>query len=83
MSELLQELNAELVGVVAGVRRSLVQIQNGYHGGGAGTIWHPGGLILTSAHLAGRRNLRVIVPAVDAVPVHVVNAFLRRAVKST
>jgi serine protease Do len=68
LSELLQELNAEMAGVVEGVRRSLVQIQNGRHGAGAGTIWHPDGLILTNAHVVGRRNLRVTLPGAGAVP---------------
>jgi hypothetical protein len=29
---------------------------------GAGTIWHPGGLILTDAHLVGRGSVRATLP---------------------
>ncbi len=62
VSELLAQLNAEMAGVIEGVRRSLVEIRNGHKGVGAGTIWHPDGLILTNAHVVGRRNLQVVLP---------------------
>jgi serine protease Do len=55
-------LNAELAGIVEGARQSLVQIHNGQRGAGAGTIWHPEGLILTNAHVVGRRSLHVALP---------------------
>ncbi len=47
MSNLLQQLNDELSATVEKVRHSLVQIRNGRGGAGAGTIWHPDGLIIT------------------------------------
>jgi len=50
----LRELNTDLSDVVERVHRSLVQIRNGKQGSGAGTIWHPQGLIVTNAHVAGR-----------------------------
>jgi serine protease Do len=59
MSELLQRLNAEMSAITGRVRRSLVEIKNGRGGFGAGTIWHPEGLILTNAHVVGRRQLKV------------------------
>jgi S1-C subfamily serine protease len=51
MSFLLQQLDRELAGVVDQVRRSLVQLNNGRRGIGAGTIWHPSGLIVSNAHV--------------------------------
>jgi serine protease Do len=76
LTELLQQLNAELSTVTEGVRRSLVQITNGRRGSGAGTIWHPDGLILTNAHVVGRRSLRVSLPNGLAQPAQVLPAQL-------
>jgi serine protease Do len=45
--------------VVDDVLRSLVQVKNGRRGAGAGTVWHPQGLVVTNAHVAGRGPLRV------------------------
>jgi len=59
MSELLQQLNQELASVAEGARRSLVSISNGQRGAGAGTIWHPDGLILTNAHVVRLHSPRV------------------------
>jgi serine protease Do len=60
---LLRQLNADMASVVSQVRGSLVGVSNGRRGHGAGTIWHPQGLILTNAHVvAGRHHLRVTLP---------------------
>lgn len=52
-------LDAESAGVIDEVYKSLVQVRNGKRGAGAGTIWHPQGLIVTNAHVAGRGPLKV------------------------
>lgn len=51
MSVLLHQLDREMAAVVDQVRRSLVQVNNGRRGVGAGTVWHPGGLIVSNAHV--------------------------------
>lgn len=56
MSAVIQTFNSEMATIIDGVRRSLVQLINGYRGAGAGTIWHPEGLILTNAHVVGGRR---------------------------
>lgn len=58
MTGLLEQLNQEMADVIGTTQRSLVQISNGHRGVGAGTIWHPDGLILTNAHVSGGRRRR-------------------------
>jgi serine protease Do len=57
--QLLNQLNMDLAVVVGAARQSLVKIQNGRRGSGAGTIIHPDGLIVTNAHVVGSRELNV------------------------
>ena len=69
MSDLLQQLNAEMASVSDDVKRSLVQITNGRGGAGAGTIWHADGLIVTNAHvISGRHGLNVTLPDGRTLP---------------
>lgn len=58
----LEQISAGMADVADAVRRSLVHITNGRRGAGAGSIWHPDGLVLTNAHVVGSRGLRVTLP---------------------
>ena len=71
MVSLLQQLSAGMADAAAVVRQSLVQIQNGRRGAGAGSIWHPDGLIVTNAHVVGSRSLKVTLPDGREVPANV------------
>ena len=62
MSNLLEQLNLELGQVVENARLSLVEVRNGRGGSGAGTIWHPEGLIITNAHVIRSRSPQVVLP---------------------
>ena len=59
MSTMLQQLNAEMEGLVEQPIRGLVQVRSGKGGVGAGTVWHPDGLVLTNAHVVRRGHLQV------------------------
>lgn len=62
MANFIQNLNTNMAEIVAEVRRSLVHINNGRMGTGAGTIWHPDGLIITNAHVISRGTPTVTLP---------------------
>lgn len=59
MSGVLDALNNELAALADAVYPSLVRVESGRWGAGAGTIWHPEGLIVTNAHVARNRNLSI------------------------
>jgi serine protease Do len=67
----MRDLNADLSDVVARVQRSLVHVYSGKRGNGAGTIWHPHGLIVTNAHVAGRGPLKVELPDGCTLPAQI------------
>lgn len=68
------ELNQETTDVVETVCRSLVQVRNGKRGAGAGTIWHPQGLIVTNAHVVGRGPVKVELAGGRVVPAEILAA---------
>ena len=72
MSQILHRLNTEVADVAESVRTSLVQVRSGGRGGGAGTVWHSDGLILTNAHVVEHEPVRVVLPQGDTVPARVV-----------
>jgi serine protease Do len=83
MTNILQQLNDELASVVDRTRGALVQISNGSGGNGAGTIWHPAGLIVTNAHVVAQftrygatvsRALNVTLPDGRTLPASVLAA---------
>jgi len=78
MSSILQELNAEMAGVVRNTRASLVRITNGPSGAGAGTIWSSEGLIITNAHVVQRAAPTVVLPDGRSLPARVLAHDPRR-----
>lgn len=69
--DLAQELNLALSEVIEKARESLVRIHSNGSGVGAGSIWHPGGLIVTNAHVVGNRPVKVSLPDGSTHPARV------------
>lgn len=68
MVSILERLSGEMADVADRVRRSLVEVHNGRHGSGAGSIWHADGLILTNAHVVSGGPLQVALPDGSSIP---------------
>ena len=64
-------LNRDLGELVENAKRSLVIIRSGDRGIGAGSVWHPSGLIITNAHVAAQGNLEVSLPCGTALPARI------------
>lgn len=73
-----QQLNDDMATIVETVCDSLVQIQGDEGSVGAGTIWHPDGLIVTNAHVVidhrngHRRTVQVTLSNGDTYPAQLV-----------
>ena len=63
-------LNNDLASLVSQARNGLVRINDGHRGVGAGTIWHPEGLIISNAHVTGNKHksLEVTLPDQRVLP---------------
>jgi S1-C subfamily serine protease len=69
---LFSKINADTAALSEEIQGSLVRIANAKHGAGAGTVWHSEGLIVTNAHVLGRRGeLKVTLPDGVEVPARV------------
>ena len=68
MTTVLQQLNSQMGDLVEKVEHSMVQVRSSGGGAGAGTIWHPDGLILTNAHVARRGPLQAALPDGSRLP---------------
>ena len=68
VTTVLEQINAEMGDLVEKVNNGMVQVRNGRGGAGAGTIWHPDGLILTNAHVVERGPLQATLPNGSTLP---------------
>ncbi len=68
----LQQLNDDLGAKIEQRARSLVEIRNGHGGAGAGIIVRADGLIVTNAHVIGRRGLKAQLPDGRTLPARII-----------
>ena len=71
MSTMLQQLNFEMASVVEEAEHGLVQVCDSRGSGGAGTIWHPDGLVVTNAHVVRHGPITVTTQDGRTFPGHV------------
>ncbi|HHX45140.1 MAG TPA: hypothetical protein GX714_14310 [Chloroflexi bacterium] len=79
MPNIIERVNRDMDRVIERVWESLVQIRNGF-GAGAGTVWHPAGLIITNAHVLGAHGLTVTLRDGRTFPARVLAADRARDV---
>ena len=68
MSAVAQRINDDMASMIGDARTSLVQVRNGSRRAGAGTIWHPDGLIVTNAHVVQGGPIGVTLPDGRTLP---------------
>ena len=68
MATVFQQLSHDGASAAQRAGRGLVHISNGKRGAGAGTIWHPDGLIITNAHVASGEPLHITLPSGATLP---------------
>ncbi|MBP1702129.1 MAG: peptidase and chymotrypsin/Hap [Chloroflexi bacterium] len=70
--DLRSALTKSMADVVAHAGRSLVVVQDGHHGVGAGVIWQRDGLVVTNNHVISGRQARVSLPDGREFPARVI-----------
>ena len=63
---------ASLSSVFERARRSLVIVESGRHGAGAGVVWRPGGIIVTNHHVVSRGKSRIRLLNGDPYPARLI-----------
>lgn len=63
---------ASLSSVFERARRSLVIVESGRHGAGAGVVWRPGGIIVTNNHVVSRGKSRIRLLNGDLFPARLI-----------
>ena len=63
---------ASLSSVFERARRSLVIVESGRHGAGAGVVWRPGGIIVTNNHVISRGKTRIRLLNGDLFPARLI-----------
>ncbi len=71
MSTILEQLNHDTDALVETAHRALVEVRTA-GGAGAGTIWHPDGLILTAAHVTQRNPMSVVLADGRTLPARLI-----------